>query len=133
MVELGRRLLKQEDLPKFEPVELTLDMLMAEGEGEGGDSFLGFLPPPARTRFQDGRDGPPRPAGPGINGNGFCSLQRGGPAERKLALKKSASTLTSHLLPLHLLPTRPLACRFLPARAPTGGRAGACEQHAAVG
>lgn len=31
MRELGKRLLKQEDLPQFEPVDLTLDMLMAEG------------------------------------------------------------------------------------------------------
>lgn len=35
MRELGRRLLKQEDLPKFEPVQLTRDMLMAEGERGG--------------------------------------------------------------------------------------------------
>ena len=32
MKELGKRLLKQEDLPQFEPVDLTLEMLMAEGE-----------------------------------------------------------------------------------------------------
>ena len=31
MKELGKRLLKQEDLPVFEPVDLTLEMLMAEG------------------------------------------------------------------------------------------------------
>ena len=30
--ELGRRLVRQEGLPKFEPVQLTLDMLMQEGE-----------------------------------------------------------------------------------------------------
>ena len=35
MKELGKRLLKQENLPKFEPVDLTLDMLMAEGEWAG--------------------------------------------------------------------------------------------------
>lgn len=31
MRELGRRLLRQEDLPQFEPVDLTLLMLMEEG------------------------------------------------------------------------------------------------------
>lgn len=30
--ELGRRLVRQENLPKFEPVELTLKMLMREGD-----------------------------------------------------------------------------------------------------
>ena len=32
MRELGRRLLKQENLPRFEPVDLTLAMLLEEGE-----------------------------------------------------------------------------------------------------
>ena len=31
MRELGRRLVRQEGLPKFEPVDLTLAMLMEEG------------------------------------------------------------------------------------------------------
>jgi hypothetical protein len=31
MKELGRRLAKQEGLPTFEPVDLSLNMLMAEG------------------------------------------------------------------------------------------------------
>ncbi len=31
MRELGRRLLKQDRLPQFEPVDLTLHMLMEEG------------------------------------------------------------------------------------------------------
>ena len=32
MAELGRRLVRKEDLPKFEPVELTLSALLKEGE-----------------------------------------------------------------------------------------------------
>ncbi len=32
MRELGRRLLKQENLPRFEPVDLTLAMLVEEGK-----------------------------------------------------------------------------------------------------
>ena len=36
MKELGRRLVRQEGLPRFEPVELTLDMLLAEGARQGG-------------------------------------------------------------------------------------------------
>eukprot|EP01025_Chloroclados_australasicus_P041759 TRINITY_DN44542_c0_g1_i1.p1 TRINITY_DN44542_c0_g1~~TRINITY_DN44542_c0_g1_i1.p1 ORF type:complete len:452 (-),score=43.86 TRINITY_DN44542_c0_g1_i1:356-1711(-) len=32
LVELTRKLVKQEDLPKFEPLQLTLDMLIQEGD-----------------------------------------------------------------------------------------------------
>jgi len=32
MKELGKRLLSQDGLPEFEPVDLTLKMLMAEGQ-----------------------------------------------------------------------------------------------------
>lgn len=40
MKELGTRLLKQDSLPEFEPVDLTLDMLIAEG---GVSSLTAFI------------------------------------------------------------------------------------------
>ena len=42
MRELGRRLLAQEGLPRFEPVDLTLAMLMEEGKVEAAADWLWF-------------------------------------------------------------------------------------------
>lgn len=41
MKELGRRLVTQEGLPKFEPIDLTLDMLLAEGARRGAGGGVG--------------------------------------------------------------------------------------------
>lgn len=43
MRELGRRLLAQEGLPQFEPVDLTLAMLMEEGAVGGALRRLGLV------------------------------------------------------------------------------------------